>query len=438
MGSKSPGTRFVLDTTQLGAALALAGVTPGPRSALPDAPPPADPIRLLEKNSILSNAGQQLSDDAAKTLRLAADPAGMLSCTVNAAGDATWTEVLLLHGGAPDGPFVALQTQDGKYDLTLLPRTVEAISLVESVLGLPDFSRHPDTPSVTLNLVAYAAFLATADAQQTTWLRTRLARTPPAIPVLTPDLLETRLNEGFTHADTRWSVTAGQRICPFDLKATGGRMAAGLAALDTADLVGPVPRGYGFTPKGHAIITPFVELVKTAGFNANLWHGPQRVTIAHVGLFCCARSIWATKAENISADSASFRLLQMTRSEALDLIRSLVGPGDPETAARLAKRKLGPSRLCPSCHQPVKPGARFCTSCRVKLPPKKDFCPNCGEQVTDHGLKFCTNCGHRLGAPAPIPHAVGERRCPKPQCGQIVPAGKNFCTFCGTRMPSEE
>jgi RNA polymerase subunit RPABC4/transcription elongation factor Spt4 len=29
---------------------------------------------------------------------------------------------------------------------------------------------------------------------------------------------------------------------------------------------------------------------------------------------------------------------------------------------------------------------------------------------------------------------AAERRCPKPQCGRIVPEGKNFCTSCGTRI----
>jgi hypothetical protein len=46
--------------------------------------------------------------------------------------------------------------------------------------------------------------------------------------------------------------------------------------------------------------------------------------------------------------------------------------------------------------------------------------------------------GQRLAAPqgyggSPQPQQyMGERRCPS--CGRTVPAGKNFCTGCGTRL----
>ena len=66
--------------------------------------------------------------------------------------------------------------------------------------------------------------------------------------------------------------------------------------------------------------------------------------------------------------------------------------------------------------------------------------PNCGKLVPA-GKKFCTACGGtqsgvRVGAtPANVASpavATSERRCPNPQCGKLVPAAKKFCTACGT------
>ncbi len=69
-------------------------------------------------------------------------------------------------------------------------------------------------------------------------------------------------------------------------------------------------------------------------------------------------------------------------------------------------------------------------------------CPNpqCGKLVPA-GKKFCTACGGTQAgfkaeaAPVSIASpavATSERRCPNPQCGKLVPAAKKFCTACGT------
>ena len=71
-------------------------------------------------------------------------------------------------------------------------------------------------------------------------------------------------------------------------------------------------------------------------------------------------------------------------------------------------------------------------------------CPNpqCGKLVPA-GKRFCTACGGTQSglkvesaalsfASAAI--AISDRRCSNPQCGKSVPAAKKFCTACGARF----
>ena len=51
-------------------------------------------------------------------------------------------------------------------------------------------------------------------------------------------------------------------------------------------------------------------------------------------------------------------------------------------------------------------------------------CPNCGN-INNEGIKFCSECGTKLGAPA-------KAFCG--QCGAENPPGTKFCGGCGARM----
>ena len=51
-----------------------------------------------------------------------------------------------------------------------------------------------------------------------------------------------------------------------------------------------------------------------------------------------------------------------------------------------------PEAACPSCGQPVKPGAKFCESCGARL---SLTCAQCGAEVRA-GAKFCEQCGTKV------------------------------------------
>ncbi len=105
--------------------------------------------------------------------------------------------------------------------------------------------------------------------------------------------------------------------------------------------------------------------------------------------------------------------------------------------------------------QPATGGSR-CSQCGIDLPDEAVFCPECGSKRAaprpsglqcpacgashdNPAVKFCMICGARLGAGAgtalaapPPPAEPPPRVCRNPSCGKPVPAGKKFCSACGT------
>lgn len=67
--------------------------------------------------------------------------------------------------------------------------------------------------------------------------------------------------------------------------------------------------------------------------------------------------------------------------------------------------------------------------------PFRATCPACGHPSS--GNAYCTNCGAKLAAEPPMmimDRPSHDRRCPRPDCGQPIAPGKQFCTCCGTRL----
>src|SRR5688500_17419040 len=98
--------RYELEESQLAAALALAGIEPGPQSgllALPDVA--ADPA-LLRDTGLLAPDGGRLADTAEAALHVLADSTCWLSVVANQAGQPEWTETTVASRPG-SGPYVA-------------------------------------------------------------------------------------------------------------------------------------------------------------------------------------------------------------------------------------------------------------------------------------------------------------------------------------------
>ena len=408
-------TRFQLDQRQIAAALVLARIRPSKRSALSDLPPPVEGASVLQGVGVLTEDGQRLTDEAEAMLRVAADPARMLSVVSNQAGRAEWMEAVLVHS-AGEGPFVSVGSRDGGFDLALLPTVTQAAVLLDDLLGLTALTSQPGERPFELKLCGYAAALAAADALQSARLQARLARTAQPVPQLSAPVLERQLQEGLNSMDTRWAVTAGRRVCPADLRRVVERMEEGIAELQAAELVRQAAGGYSFTRAGYLLASALSQLVNTGGLSLTVVTGDDRLALAHASLFRTSVAIWTATWTLVTEQDADVRLFEMSSGGALGLVRGLLEPTEvpemPEaaqpTVAAAVPSSGGPAptaaaNKCPSCGTENLGGARFCTGCGMALAqptapspaPAPAFCPQCGQRV-EAGRRFCTNCGHRL------------------------------------------
>jgi rRNA maturation endonuclease Nob1 len=90
-----------------------------------------------------------------------------------------------------------------------------------------------------------------------------------------------------------------------------------------------------------------------------------------------------------------------------------------------------PQSLCPSCRKPLRQGTKFCSSCGKQVSPasRQSLAPASGKAAPPKSRgtdKQTASAKAARSAPA-------MQRCPNPRCGRTVPAGKKFCTACGTR-----
>jgi hypothetical protein len=382
---------------------------------------------------------------------------------VNTSGEPDWKEVNFFHAEAAEGLLVTLERREKGYDFVLLPDVKETVLHVSQMLSLPELPTQPDALAVTLDLFAFAALVAGADAVQATALRARLARVHSAKPILTPELLESELEKALSHPETNWAAAAAHHVSPVKLASACGRMTVGIAALQSAGLVRPVQRGFVFTETGEQTANGFNNLVKTAALTLSVLHKGEWVKAAHASLFVCANDIWIATWSDVSSANASIQLIRASAAGAREHIRDLLeAQYSPPVAARAPVSQKVDAALeprCAACQRPITPEARFCSSCGADLSiQKRASCPACGKVITKPGAKFCTGCGAQLSRPTEIsersqsartygveplqsvarPQAIpAERRCPNPQCGKVVAADKKFCTSCGTRMPGE-
>jgi hypothetical protein len=387
--------RFRLDQAQLTAALAHGRIRVAPDRELADGPPTRDAMPTLGAAGLLAEDGQ-LKPEVAATLQVAAAPAQLLSVLVNRAGQPDWQEAIFLKGRG-NLPFVA-QSADGELlDLALLPTTTDALLAIDELLGLTDLVAVPSGGLYQLDLGAYAALLATADALQVARLRARLSRQAQPEPVFSAELLEEQLQEGLRASDTRWAVTAGQFVCPARLESVQGRLGNGMAALGRAGLMATEAGGGTLTGEGFVLASALGQIVNTAGLTVVV-RGEERdgFVAANLTFFRCVTSIWVVTWSEVMEQAAQARVFALTAPLALELVRGLLEPVDlPQPAApRIPEANPAgpPVPATPFVSTPA-PGAAEDPMAASAAAPR--FCSQCGAPAT--GKKFCTACGHRLG-----------------------------------------
>lgn len=117
-----------------------------------------------------------------------------------------------------------------------------------------------------------------------------------------------------------------------------------------------------------------------------------------------------------------------------------------------------PAHSCNDCGSTVEPSAGFCPSCGAMqrsplaraLPPRAEvaldpdeaqgLCLTCGEALGEEPTAFCRSCGQvvrdRQVAVGQVASHGGGRQAHRPGlchgCGAPLPAGRKFCTACGT------
>ena len=319
--------RFRLDPDQLAAALSIAGLRPGPRSALPVQAPPHDPAAALREAGLL-DADDRLTGPATEALRVAADPAHTTAIRANHAGQSNWTAVLLLRGDADDTFVMQAGTGDDGFDFTVVPTLTQATMLVDELLDLTAYGPGFASPPVDLDLIGLAALLAAADAAQEARLAGVLRRNVASGPLELRALeLEEQLAKGLTGGDTRWALSAAQGAVPVSLAAAAGRMTEGLARLALLGLVRLEALGsYRFTDAGIAMARSFGQLLTTGSIAVIADAATKQAALAHFTVF---RSTFSTRFacwRELTVRNPRAELLETTTEVALRMVRDMLDP----------------------------------------------------------------------------------------------------------------
>jgi SH3-like domain-containing protein len=350
-------TRYKLTADQLAAGLALARLTPKGNSALPLRPPPPDPVNELKASGILSSDGR-MTDDAAATLRVAADPSHVVLVTANRAGQELWAAALLLRD-SDNGMFVMQAgTDQGGFDFAVLPTLAQATVLVDELLDLTAFGSGSGSITVELDLCAFAALLAAADATREARMAAVVARTTDtAPPELTAPTLEEQLGKGLSTNDTRWAVSAARRAVPVALSAASGRCAAGLDRLASLGLVQTnSPGAFRFTEQGTELSRSLTQLVTTGSVVVLADAIAGRTALAYVTMFRSPFTTWFALWTGLGAKNPHAQLFDATNETALRLVRSLLDATEAtRTDSEVLSRQRAADLVVESAAAPAKP-----------------------------------------------------------------------------------
>ncbi|WP_433198263.1 SH3 domain-containing protein [Nocardia sp. CA-107356] len=318
--------RFRLTPDQLAAALSIAGLQPGPRSALPANTPPPDSAALRD-TGLLEKDGR-LTEAVTGALRIAADPAHTVGITANRAGQANWIAAQLLRRDEDDTFVMQAGTGDDGFDFAVAPTLTQATALVDELLDLTSYGPGSASPPIDLDLIAFTALLAATDAAQAARLAAVLGRKvatePPELRALE---LEEQLATGLAGGDTRWALPAAQGAAPVQLAAAAGRMAEGLARLTFLGLVRVEALGsYRFTDAGTAVARSFSQLLTTGSIVEFTGPATGRAALAHFTVFRSTFTTWFVFWSGLAVRNPRAELFETTTEAALRLVRDILDP----------------------------------------------------------------------------------------------------------------
>ena len=316
-------TRFTLSAAQASAALAMAGVTPTDRSLWKDVKPKAG-AKALEGTELVADG--KLTPEAEAAIRVAADPKTALSVIINRPGTTTAGTQSFMRG--EDDTLYAMLAQDGDgWDMALLTSTAQATVAVDDALKLSVLPSDTAKEPLTLDLPAYSALLAGADALEAARLTQRLYRQHSPLPSLTTSLLEGHLAQGMTTVDQRWAVTAARFVSPVDVGAAAGRMDVGLESLREAGLLEQAASGYNLTRRGYEVMGRFGHFASVSALLLATATDKESGTLGVTNIFRSLASVWLAVWTDIAPTEGTVQFGEVSSAGALQAVRQLLEHG---------------------------------------------------------------------------------------------------------------
>lgn len=248
MMTTPPLERISVTTGELAGLLGAAGITPTPNSPLP-APEPGGP---------------EPDEQQALLLNVAADPTGTMRI-VGPGGDRGLGITTSLLWSDPRGPFVIATPTTTGFDLTMLANRSMALSWLDRALMVSRLPSPSATDRLDLDLPAYAALLALADAVTEVRLREQLERRQQDVPALTLEQLRSAFDTGMQTTDDRWAVSGTRLVCPVDLASAADELEAGTVRLTELGLTMGDATGLGITQQGAPFVSSLASQPRSTG-----------------------------------------------------------------------------------------------------------------------------------------------------------------------------
>lgn len=300
-----PAERFTATTAELGAMLGASAITPTAHSPLPGPGP----------------AGEPPTEEQRQLLAVAADPVGTLRL-VSPGGDRGIGITTSLLWTDPRGPFVIATPTDTGFDLTMLTNRAMALAWFDRVTMASRVPTPAAVDRLDLDLPAYAALLALADAITEVRLREQLDRQQRPLPGLTLDQLRSAFDTGMSTIDDRWAVSGARLVCPVDLAPAAAELGAGVNRLTELGLTAGNDASIGVTQAGAPFVSSLASQPRSTGIATAVALG-DTIDVSHFTVHRSAIALHVAAWKTLG-DAPTLSLSQPAAARFLDLIEGLI------------------------------------------------------------------------------------------------------------------